>query len=281
MSNPTNVRCVVMTVLRERNLPATIVLQQFYNRTRGPISVKTVRRRFKESGLVARRPAAGPRLLRNHRVERLRFANDHRGWRNEQWSCVMFTDESRFKLRSPDGRERVWRRRGERFSECCISEKLPFGGGGVMVWAGISMDACTELVVVENGTLTADRYINECLANHVVPFRPFIGDNFLLMHDNARAHVAYVVRDYLQEVGIRVLPWPARSPDMNPIEHVWDMLERRVKTRFPLPETLQELSLALLEEWEHIPQEAIANLIQGMPRRMNSLIQARGGNTCY
>ena len=68
---------------------------------------------------------------------------------------------------------------------------------------------------------------------------------------------------------------------MNPIEHVWDMLERRVKTRFPLPETLQELSLALLEGWEHIPQEVIANLIQGMPRRMNSLIQARGGNTCY
>ena len=96
-----------------------------------------------------------------------------------------------------------------------------------MVWAGISMDACTELVV---------------------PFRPFIGNNFLLMHDNALAHVAYVVRDYLQEVGIRVLPWPARSPNMNHNEHVWDMLERHVTTRFPLPETLQELSLELLLE---------------------------------
>ena len=51
---------------------------------------------------------------------------------------------------------------------------------------------------MEKGTLTANRYINECLANHVVPFRPFIGDNFLFMHDNARAHVSYV--------GIRVLP---------------------------------------------------------------------------
>ncbi|PSN40529.1 hypothetical protein C0J52_12263 [Blattella germanica] len=110
-------RYMVMTVLRECKLPATSVAQQFYNKTGCPIFAKTVRRRFKESELVARRPAAGPRLLRNHRVERLRFANDHRGWRNEQWSCVMFIDESRFKLWFPDGRKRVWRRRGERFTE--------------------------------------------------------------------------------------------------------------------------------------------------------------------
>ncbi|KAJ4426240.1 hypothetical protein ANN_27052 [Periplaneta americana] len=101
------------------------------------------------------------------------------------------------------------------------------------------------------------------------------------MHDNARPHIAHAVGDYLQEVGIHVLPWPARSPDMNPIEHVWDMLERRVKNRRPRPESLQELRRALGEEWELIPQEDIANQTESMPRRMDAVIQARGGNTRY
>ncbi|KAJ4441837.1 hypothetical protein ANN_11696, partial [Periplaneta americana] len=188
----------------------------------------------------------------------------------------LFTDESRFNLCSPDGRERVWRRRGERFSQCCISENVPYGGGGVMVWAGVCTDARTELVFVENGRLTADRYINECLADHVVPFGQFVGDNFVLMHDNARPYIAHAVGDYLQEVGIHVLPWPARSPDINPIEHVWVMLGQRVKNRRPRSESLQELRRALGEEWELIPQEDIANQIESMPRRMDAVIQARG-----
>lgn len=280
-TNPNEDRYMVLRVLRERNLPATSVAQQFVNMHGRPISAKTVRRRLKASGLISSRPATGPRLLRMHRVERLRFANDHRDWRNGQWSCVLFTDESRFNLCSPDGRERVWRRRGERFSQCCISENVPYGGGGVMVWAGVCTDARTELVFVENGRLTADRYINECLADHVVPFGQFVGDNFVLMHDNARPHIAHAVGDYLQEVGIHVLPWPARSPDMNPIEHVWDMLGWCVKNRRPRPESLQELRRALGEEWELIPQEDIANQIESMPRRMDAVIQARGGNTRY
>lgn len=273
-------RRMVLSVLRERNLPSTMVAQRFFNMHGRPISAKTVKRRLKASGLMSAKPATGPRLLRMHRVERLRFAQNHRAWRNEQWSCVLFTDESRFNLRSPDGREKVWRRRGERYSQCCISERSPFGDGGVMVWAGVCMNARTELVFID-GNLTADRYINECLANHVVPFGPYIGNDFLLMHDNARPHVARVTTNYLQEVVIRVLPWPARSPDVNPIEHVWDMLGRRIRRRQRPSENLQELREALLQEWENIPQEAISNLIQGMPRRMDAVIQCRGSNTRY
>ncbi|KAJ4439301.1 hypothetical protein ANN_07423 [Periplaneta americana] len=280
-TNPNEDRYMVLRVLRERILPATSVAQQFINMHGRPISAKTVRRRLKASGLISSRPATGPRLLsRMHRVEQLRFANDHRDWRNGQWSCVLFTDESRFNLCSPDGRERVWRRRGERFSQCCISENVPYGVVGVMVWAGVCTDARTELVFVENGRLTADRYITECLADHV-PFGQFVGDNFVLMHDNAWPHFAHAVGDYLQEVGIHVLPWPARSPDMNPIEHVWDMLGRHVKNRRPRPESLQELRRALGEEWELIPQEDIANQIESMPRRMDAVIQARWSNTRY
>ena len=99
------------------------------------------------------------------------------------------------------------------------------------------------------------------------------------MHDNARPHVARVVNAYLDEMDIQRLDWPPRSPDLNPIEHVWDMLGRLVRNR--QTETIPDLRVALLEEWDNIPQRAIANCIQSLPRRMAAVIGARGGNTHY
>lgn len=101
------------------------------------------------------------------------------------------------------------------------------------------------------------------------------------MHDNARPHVAAVVRQYLHEVGIPVMEWPARSPDLNPIEHLWDELKRRIRARPNTAENLQELKVAIEEEWDGIPQEFVVTLIRSMKNRMEATIRARGGNTSY
>lgn len=112
-------------------------------------------------------------------------------------------------------------------------------------------------------------------------FAPFIGENFIFMHDNARPHTARIVSSYLNEVGITQMNWPAQSHDMNPIEHLWDYLGRRVRQRNPAPNDIKELKLALLEEWDNLPQEHIDNVIQSMGNRIQTLIRARGGNTRY
>jgi hypothetical protein len=71
-----------------------------------------------------------------------------------------------------------------------------------MIWAGMSLEAHTDLVFVENGAMTARWYILECVEPHVVPFAPFIGENFLFMDDNARPHMARIVVRYLEQVSI-------------------------------------------------------------------------------
>jgi transposase len=141
-----------------------------------------------------------------------------------------------------------------------------------MIWAGISLEAHTDLVFVENGATTAHRYILECVESHVAPYAPFIGENFLFMDDNARPHMARIVVRNLEQVGIRLLPWPVNSPDLNPIEHVWDFLGKRVKRRQLGPETLNGLRVALQEDWSQIPQD----YIQSMPNRLRAVAAGQG-----
>lgn len=274
-------RFLRLLALRSRFVTSTALQQDFSRRYNYRISQDTVRRRLAETGLNPYRAATGPLLTADHRRHRLQFAQEHRNWGDREWGNVLFSDESRFCRFSDDRRSRVYRRPGERYAQCNILGTVSYGGGSVMVWGGISLEARTELVLIQGGRLTADRYITDILEPHVIPYAPFVGQEFLLMHDNARPHVAGVVQNYLQEVEISTLPWPARSPDLNPIEHLWDNMGRRVRALLPPPGNLNDLSLRLTEIWDQTDQDAIRNLIFSMPRRCEAVIRARGGNTRY
>nr|KAG5695939.1 hypothetical protein BaRGS_017520 [Batillaria attramentaria] len=156
-----------------------------------------------------------------------------------------------------------------------------YGGGSLMVWDGISVLGKTDLHVFWNGTLTAIRYRDEILDPVVRPYAGAIGPEFILMDDNARPHSARIVDQYLEEESMELMEWPARSPDLNPIEHVWDMIGRAVRARVNPPRTLAQLGQALQQEWDQIPQQTIRNLICSMRRRCQAVISARGGHRQY
>ncbi|KAI3364656.1 hypothetical protein L3Q82_011437 [Scortum barcoo] len=124
-------------------------------------------------------------------------------------------------------------------------------------------------------------YRDEILRPLVRPYAGAVGPGFLLMQDNARPHVAGVCQQFLQDEGIDAMDWPARSPDLNPIEHIWDIMSRSIHQRHVAPQTVQELADALVQVWEEIPQETIRHLIRSMPRHCREVIQARGGHTHY
>ena len=123
-----------------------------------------------------------------------------------------------------------------------------------VLWSGIDLEVegsswygavChsiigTELVVIA-GNLNAVRYREDILFSYVVPFLQAPPD-MTLQHDNATSHSARSVRDFLQDRNVNVLPWPGKSPDLNPIEHVWDLLDRRVRARAIPSRNVQELT---------------------------------------
>lgn len=274
-------RYLQLQALRNRGLTAPELKNMLQNTRHVNVSNRTVRRRLKERNLTPKRPAIVPRLLPRHKIQRLHFARNHVNWTVDQWRNVLFSDETRVQLWKPDGRKRVYRRPGERYAACNLVQNVSFGGGSIMLWGGISWEGRTELVEIDI-RMNGEYYINTILQEHVLPYIGFVGyDRFLLMHDNARAHAANIVAQYLNDVHITQLDWPPLSADLNPIEHLWDLLKRRIRARNPGPSTLLELRNALQEEWNNIPQEDIQNLIRSMPRRMEAVIRARGGNTRY
>jgi hypothetical protein len=89
----------------------------------------------------------------------------------------------------------VYRRSGEQYAQCNFVTKESFGGGSIMVWIGISLDVATELVVLDRGNLNAHRYSTNILESVVVPYAPFVGQDFIYMHENRRPHIAKVISD--------------------------------------------------------------------------------------
>lgn len=154
-------------------------------------------------------------------------------------------------------------------------------GGSVMVWGGVSEQEQTQLVFVD-GNLNGQRYINEVLEPVVLPLAQNHGDQFILMDDNARPHRANLVHRFLADHHIqRMDPWPSCSPDMNPIETLWDQLGKAVNDRIQPRDRLPQLRRYLTEEWNNMPQQRIARLVTSMRRRCAALIHSHGGPTRY
>ena len=199
VTNPRTDRFITLTHLRRRFQTATSSARQ------DGISKETVLRRLRQARqpIRPRRPFVGQVLTACHRDARLQWAQRHFRWGRQQWARVLFSDESRFNLSHHDGRIRVFRR-GERFADNCFIDRDRFGGGSVMVWGGIMGRRKTNLIVVQ-GNLSAQGYIYLILQPEAVPLLQRYGPE-ILMHDNARPHVARICRQFLNRNNVNVLP---------------------------------------------------------------------------
>ena len=133
-------RFITLAHLRNRHLTATETARNTIGNANRRIDPKTVRNRLREGSIRSRRQYVGLPLTPQRRAHRMNWLTAHgpRRFPLRYWRSMCFTDESRITLFRSDGRQRVYRRRGERFADACVLERDRFGGGSVMVWGRLN-----------------------------------------------------------------------------------------------------------------------------------------------
>ncbi|GFT16393.1 transposable element Tcb2 transposase [Trichonephila clavipes] len=254
-TTPAEDRFLALSARRRRTTTVPQLVADHFQASGRRISATTVRNRLHNAGLSARRPVVCVPLNGRQRRNRLCWAREHVSWTQQQWASVLFTDESRFTMESDSGRLLIWREQRTRYHQSNTVER--------------------------HRTVTGLRYRDETLDPYVRPYAAAIGNDFILMDDNARPHRARIVEEYLEDHGLELMEWPARSPDLNPIEHLWDYLGREVAALNPPPRSLHELKQGLLCVWSSLPIPVSDNLINSMGNRCRQCIQVRGGHIPY
>ena len=246
------------------------------------VSPTTVRRVLKEGGLYAAPKVKKPLLSLRHRKARMDFATHHKDWTIADWRKVVWSDETKINRLGSDGRVWCWKRHREMLSNRTCQATVKHGGGSLMVWGCMTAQGIGYLMRIE-GNMDADLYC-QILRDELMTTLEFYNldvNEVIFQQDNDPKHTSRKAKDCFQELGLNVLQWPAQSPDLNPIEHLWDHLKRRLNARPTQPTGMLELWERVEDEWESIPQGVVSNLIESMPRRVEAVLKAKGGLTKY
>ena len=187
------------------------------------------------------------------------------------------------KQKSIDGKLYVWKQHGESISDRTSLPTVKHrGGNNLMVWRSMGWNGVGMLIEVEE-RMDADKYyqiLDEGVVESFEKLEMEEGERYF-QQDNNPKHTTRKAQQWFEDNDIQVLSWPAQSPDLNPIEHLWDHLKCQLRKYNTLPHGVHELWDRLVEEWNEIPPEVCQNLIKSMPRRIQAVIRAKGGHTKY
>ena len=241
-------------------------------------SDRTAHRRLHEQGFRCRIPATKPLLSAKQRQKRLKWCREKKDWTAEQWSSVMFSDESKFVISFGNKGPRVWRKKGERNLDGCLKRNVKFPQS-VMVWGAMSSAGVSDLCFLKSSVNAA--VYQDILEHFMLPAaEQLFGDNeFIFQQDLAPAHSAKSTQKWFENSQLQVLDWPANSPDLNPIENLWAIVKKKLNKHHP--NTSQQLKDAIKTCWNEVTPRECQQLIHSMPRRIEAVIKARGDGTKY
>ena len=243
----------------------------------GEVSAESVKYALYKRGYRRYLAMRKPPLSEANRVARLAWAREHINWTIEQWRSILWSDETWVTARR---HRRTWvtRKPGEELEPTCIITRVRKQQGW-MFWGSFHGDTKGPAVFWEKawGTITKETYIE-----HIIPMIDDyirINSGLYVMQDNAPGHSAKLTIEEFQRRGIRLVPWPAFSPDLNLIETVWNEMKDWIAQNYPEKATYPQLRQRVTEAWNVIGRDLLSQLIDTMPQRCQAVIDANGMHT--
>ena len=192
----------------------------------------------------------------------------------DYWNHVLWSDEMKINLFGSDGFKHVWQRPGEEYKDKCVMPTAKHGGGNVMVWGCMSAAGVEELHFIE-GSMNSNMYC-EILQQSMIPSLQKLGRRAVFQHDNGPKHTSKTTTALLKRLRVKVMDWPSMSPDLNPIEHLWGILKRKVDVR--KVSNIRQLRDVVMEEWKSIPVATCEALVNSMPGRVKAVLDNDSGH---
>jgi len=241
------------------------------------VSQRTMRRVLTQEGYPGRIRRKVQFLTKKHVSKRLERCRVWEEWEDVDWERVIFSDESKFNLFGSDGRQYCRRRPGEDLLPRNVTQKVAHGGGHVMVWGCITAQGTGRLhrVVGNLNAAGLTEIYDESLLGTLRDYGMSL-DDVIFQEDNDRKHTSKLATAWRAENNVTRLDWPSSSPDLNPIENAWHVLDLRVRARNPLPRNADQMWTALQEEWARLDFSYIRRLYRSMPRRVEACIENKG-----
>ena len=233
---------------RRKSLRA--LASQYSEATGSSLCHETVRRSLHSDNIHCYAATHRPTLKAHHKEARLNWCRERSNWEPQRWDTVVWSDESHFTVQPGKEAVRLWREPDEALHPDCIQPQDIGAGGSVTVW-GCFAGPSSGVMVVSRGMIDAARY-QFILENGLLLSLDLFGfvpgeETWLYQQDNARPHTAATTRAWFEEHQIPLLEWPAKSPDLNPIERLWAFLDRRVRGLDI--QNVDQLEDALVRSW--------------------------------
>lgn len=273
----------VRTIVREvRNNPvssAVNISKKIAETSGKSVSASTIRRALHKNGLHGRVPRKKPYISKANQKKRIKFARKYQNEAPNFWENILYSDESKFEIFGAKKPPKIWRAKNEAFLDKCVTSTIKHGGGSVMVWGCMAASGVGNLVFIESKMTKID-YLN-ILRDNITPSADKLGlsGNWIFQHDNDPKHTSHIVKEWLLYRTPKTLDHPPQSPDLNPIEHLWEHLDRKIRQRSI--SNKDDLKRALIEEWNNISPDITKNLVKSMPKRLNAVLKSHGKQTKY